>query len=183
MTPASWMRSFIRNHPKYNFDSEVSEEIAYDLSVRMDKISKGEVGCPELFARPETKTSELVPDKCHEMEQEYEMFVKKVTERQKMMEQTSTNAVPSGHGSYHGDDVANGDFDAYSNGVANGNGIANGNGVANENGIANGNGVAYEIGIVNGNGIANGNGVANGDVIAHGNERPCCDCIAGNGER
>ncbi|KAF7977807.1 hypothetical protein HWV62_2725 [Athelia sp. TMB] len=40
-TPATWIRNFIRSHPKYKFDSVVSEEINYDLVVAVDEIVKG----------------------------------------------------------------------------------------------------------------------------------------------
>merc|ERR1711979_88338 len=33
MTPAAWMRKFVRNHPAYKGDSVVNEEIAYDLMI------------------------------------------------------------------------------------------------------------------------------------------------------
>ena len=74
---ATWMRKFIRSHPLYKFDSIVSEEIMYDLACEADKISKGEIGCPELFASPETKTSDIVPEKCKQMEMEMEAIFKK----------------------------------------------------------------------------------------------------------
>ncbi len=84
---ATWMRKFVRDHPKYEFDSVISEEISYDLSVATDAISRGAMGCPELFAVPDTKTSAILPDVCKNMEREMEIFIKKATEKQKMMMQ------------------------------------------------------------------------------------------------
>ena len=174
MTMASWMRDFVRNHPKYKFDSEISEEIGYDLTVTMDKISRGEIGCPELFAQPETKTSAIVPERCHKMEQEYEMMIKKVTEKQKLKTQVPNgvpleNGVPNGNGVANGNGIANGNGLVHGNGIANGNGVVNGNGVSNGNGLVHGNGVANGNGIAHGNGVANGNGIAHGNGVAHGN--------------
>jgi len=40
-TLATWTREFIINHPKYKKDSIVSTDIASDLVVAMDEISKG----------------------------------------------------------------------------------------------------------------------------------------------
>ena len=38
LTGASWMRQFVMNHPAYKHDSIVSDEIAYDLCVRLTKV-------------------------------------------------------------------------------------------------------------------------------------------------
>jgi hypothetical protein len=40
-TTAKWMRSFIRGHPEYKFDSAVTKEINYDLVRAVEKITKG----------------------------------------------------------------------------------------------------------------------------------------------
>lgn len=40
-TTATWMRDFVRSHPKYDFDSRVSKEINYDLMVAMDEVERG----------------------------------------------------------------------------------------------------------------------------------------------
>ncbi|XP_065844045.1 glutamate--cysteine ligase catalytic subunit-like [Oscarella lobularis] len=53
LTGAQWMRKFIRSHPKYKKDSVVSDEINYDLLCAMDKITKGEMKCPELLGDDE----------------------------------------------------------------------------------------------------------------------------------
>ncbi|KAG9509669.1 Glutamate--cysteine ligase catalytic subunit [Fragariocoptes setiger] len=39
-TTARWIRDFVREHPKYNRDSVVSDEIAYDLLMRMQAMTK-----------------------------------------------------------------------------------------------------------------------------------------------
>ena len=49
MTPASWMRKFVLNHPKYKQDSCIDEEINYDLMWRIYLISSGQIQCPELL--------------------------------------------------------------------------------------------------------------------------------------
>jgi glutamate--cysteine ligase catalytic subunit len=49
LTAASYMRKFVKEHPKYKFDSIVNEEIVYDLLWRIQLISAGEVKCPEMF--------------------------------------------------------------------------------------------------------------------------------------
>ena len=38
-TPASLMRSLVRSHPKYKYDSVVTNEIAYDLMWQLSQIS------------------------------------------------------------------------------------------------------------------------------------------------
>ncbi|KAG8722182.1 hypothetical protein FRC08_005931 [Ceratobasidium sp. 394] len=49
MTTASWIRDFIRSHPKYQFDSIVSQEINYDLVNALDQIERGEREAPGLL--------------------------------------------------------------------------------------------------------------------------------------
>lgn len=41
ITPATWMRKFVRNHPAYKGDSHVNHEIAYDLMVACKEIGEG----------------------------------------------------------------------------------------------------------------------------------------------
>lgn len=41
ITPATWQRNFVRNHPAYKGDSVVSQEIAYDLMVACKEIGEG----------------------------------------------------------------------------------------------------------------------------------------------
>jgi glutamate--cysteine ligase catalytic subunit len=41
MTPATWMRKFVREHPAYKGDSVVSQEIAYDLMMACKDIAEG----------------------------------------------------------------------------------------------------------------------------------------------
>ncbi|KAG9077658.1 hypothetical protein FRC06_008784, partial [Ceratobasidium sp. 370] len=49
LTTASWIRKFIRSHPKYKFDSVVSQEINYDLVNALDQIERGEREAPDLL--------------------------------------------------------------------------------------------------------------------------------------
>lgn len=49
VTTATWMRSFVRSHPAYKFDSVVSEEINYDLVRAMDEIESGARKAPEFL--------------------------------------------------------------------------------------------------------------------------------------
>lgn len=49
MTPATWMRNFVRSHPSYKHDSVVSDEIAYDLMVACKEIGEGTRECPEVL--------------------------------------------------------------------------------------------------------------------------------------
>jgi len=48
MTPAAWMRRFVREHPEYKKDSVVTPGIAYDLMKACDEIGRGQRQCPEL---------------------------------------------------------------------------------------------------------------------------------------
>ncbi|CAD6191449.1 unnamed protein product [Caenorhabditis auriculariae] len=48
-TLAHWMRDFVMDHPNYKHDSEVSDEIVYDLLKKMDSISNGEEHCEKLL--------------------------------------------------------------------------------------------------------------------------------------
>ncbi|KAJ4498240.1 glutamate-cysteine ligase catalytic subunit [Lentinula lateritia] len=41
LTPATWVRNFVRTHPAYAHDSVVTQEINYDLIVAVDEIERG----------------------------------------------------------------------------------------------------------------------------------------------
>ncbi|MBW0462468.1 hypothetical protein O181_002183 [Austropuccinia psidii MF-1] len=49
LTLASFIREFIQDHPKYQFDSIVSQEINYDLVCKLDEIEKGKCKVKELL--------------------------------------------------------------------------------------------------------------------------------------
>lgn len=49
LTTATWIRDFIRSHPGYKFDSQVSDLINYDLMKLIAEITKGQTLAPELF--------------------------------------------------------------------------------------------------------------------------------------
>ncbi|XP_002168552.2 glutamate--cysteine ligase catalytic subunit isoform X1 [Hydra vulgaris] len=83
MTTAKWIRSFIRSHPLYKFDSVVSKEITYDLMKKCVKISNGEESCPELFADAKTKTCSHVPESCKKMLEEVEKITKCIRQERK----------------------------------------------------------------------------------------------------
>ena len=48
LTPAAWMRQYIRSHPDYKFDSVVSSRIAADLMAKCHRIGQGLERVPEL---------------------------------------------------------------------------------------------------------------------------------------
>jgi len=48
-TPASWIRKFVDSHPKYEHDSRINDEIAYDLIWNIQQISSGQLECPDLI--------------------------------------------------------------------------------------------------------------------------------------
>merc|ERR1712185_321252 len=48
LTPAAWMRKYIRSHPDYKFDSVVSSRIAADLVAKCHRIGQGIEKVPEL---------------------------------------------------------------------------------------------------------------------------------------
>lgn len=49
VTPATWQRNFVRNHPAYKGDSVVSDEIAFDLMQACKDIGEGKLHVPELL--------------------------------------------------------------------------------------------------------------------------------------
>mmetsp|Transcript_22193 Transcript_22193/g.35299 ORF Transcript_22193/g.35299 Transcript_22193/m.35299 type:complete len:180 (+) Transcript_22193:1-540(+) len=55
ITPATWIRNFIRSHEDYKFDSVVSDSIAYDLMVACKEIGEGKRAAPELLGDIEIK--------------------------------------------------------------------------------------------------------------------------------
>eukprot|EP00545_Synedropsis_sp_CCMP1620_P000294 CAMPEP_0119008490 /NCGR_PEP_ID=MMETSP1176-20130426/3727_1 /TAXON_ID=265551 /ORGANISM="Synedropsis recta cf, Strain CCMP1620" /LENGTH=929 /DNA_ID=CAMNT_0006960827 /DNA_START=65 /DNA_END=2854 /DNA_ORIENTATION=- len=49
VTPATWMRNYVRTHPAYKGDSVITDEIAYDLVKICSDIGLGKVHIPELL--------------------------------------------------------------------------------------------------------------------------------------
>jgi len=49
VTPATWIRNFIRGHEDYKLDSVVTDVIAYDLLVACKEIGEGKRAAPELL--------------------------------------------------------------------------------------------------------------------------------------
>eukprot|EP00931_Biecheleriopsis_adriatica_P051184 TRINITY_DN29664_c0_g1_i1.p1 TRINITY_DN29664_c0_g1~~TRINITY_DN29664_c0_g1_i1.p1 ORF type:complete len:746 (+),score=151.03 TRINITY_DN29664_c0_g1_i1:66-2240(+) len=49
MTPASWMRKFVRSHSDYKMDSVVTDSIAHDLVQACSEIGLGKRPCPEVL--------------------------------------------------------------------------------------------------------------------------------------
>ena len=49
VTTATWIRTFIREHPAYKHDSVINEEINYDLMKALDEIERGQRAVPELL--------------------------------------------------------------------------------------------------------------------------------------
>jgi len=78
MTPAAWMRRFVREHPEYKSDSVVSSGIAFDLVRACDEIGLGRRACPELHghfaiepiavdghqAVPKASSCPMLPQRC-----------------------------------------------------------------------------------------------------------------------
>eukprot|EP00978_Attheya_sp_CCMP212_P021837 scaffold64187_cov57-Attheya_sp.AAC.1 len=55
ITPATWMRNFVRTHPAYKQDSVVSDEIAYDLMQACQEIGQGTRHVPEMMGEVHIK--------------------------------------------------------------------------------------------------------------------------------
>lgn len=60
VTPATWMRNFVRSHPAYKEDSVVSDEIAYDLMMACKDIGEGKLHVPELLGN--VKIDPITPE-------------------------------------------------------------------------------------------------------------------------
>ena len=52
MTSAGWIRKFVSNHPDYNNDSMVSDQVVHDLTLEVDS-----------FVQAKSKNSDLLPDR------------------------------------------------------------------------------------------------------------------------
>jgi len=51
LTPAAWMREYIRSHPDYKFDSVLSSRIAADLMAKCHRMGQGIEKVPELHGQ------------------------------------------------------------------------------------------------------------------------------------
>lgn len=49
MTPATWMRKFVNEHPAYRHDSIITQQIAHDLLTTCHGIGTGAILCPEIL--------------------------------------------------------------------------------------------------------------------------------------
>lgn len=49
LTPASFIRKFVKDHPKYKHDSIVNNEVNYDLINKIYMITNRKVSCPEIL--------------------------------------------------------------------------------------------------------------------------------------
>jgi len=58
MTPATWIRKFVREHEDYKFDSVVTDSIAYDLLIACKEIGEGKRKAPELLGDLEIEAIE-----------------------------------------------------------------------------------------------------------------------------
>ncbi len=72
MTTAHWMREFVRNHPKYKYDSVVTEEINYDLLKACMDITNGTRDAPGLLHSVQSKTKNDIPESFRSQVQEDE---------------------------------------------------------------------------------------------------------------
>ena len=75
ITPATWMRNFVRSHPAYKGDSIITEEIAYDLMIACKDIGEGLRSCPELLGdnvikrvRPDDAYGHILPGRLNSTE-------------------------------------------------------------------------------------------------------------------
>lgn len=65
ITPATWMRNFVRSHPSYRGDSVVTDEIAYDLMNACKDIGEGRLEVPELLGK--IKIQPITPEGAYEV--------------------------------------------------------------------------------------------------------------------
>jgi len=65
VTPATWMRNFVKNHKSYNYDSVVTEEIGYDLMVACKQIGEGTLHAPELLG--DMKIKEITTENAYDI--------------------------------------------------------------------------------------------------------------------
>jgi glutamate--cysteine ligase catalytic subunit len=49
MTPSTWMRKFVKEHPAYQHDSVITQQIAHDLLTTCHGIGTGAIPCPEIL--------------------------------------------------------------------------------------------------------------------------------------
>eukprot|EP00529_Nitzschia_sp_RCC80_P004694 CAMPEP_0113500224 /NCGR_PEP_ID=MMETSP0014_2-20120614/32191_1 /TAXON_ID=2857 /ORGANISM="Nitzschia sp." /LENGTH=940 /DNA_ID=CAMNT_0000394499 /DNA_START=349 /DNA_END=3171 /DNA_ORIENTATION=+ /assembly_acc=CAM_ASM_000159 len=55
ITPAAWIRNYVRSHPEYKHDSVVSDAVAYDLMMACKDVGEGKLHVPELLGDEKIK--------------------------------------------------------------------------------------------------------------------------------
>ncbi len=48
-TYAAWLRNYVNNHPDYKDDSNVSEEIGYDIAKITTEVTKGNLSTKKFY--------------------------------------------------------------------------------------------------------------------------------------
>lgn len=66
-TNATYIRNFIRRHPAYKGDSQVSEAVTFDLMRNLDGITKGEIQATELLGRFQAESNSRESETKHTM--------------------------------------------------------------------------------------------------------------------
>ncbi len=81
ITPATWMRNYVREHPAYKQDSIISPEIAHDLLKACSDIGSGNLQCPEILGditiervRPEDAYGSVLAGKLNSEEERSELL-------------------------------------------------------------------------------------------------------------
>ncbi|XP_072029368.1 glutamate--cysteine ligase catalytic subunit-like [Amphiura filiformis] len=92
MTTAHWMREFVRDHPKYQYDSVVTEEINYDLLKACAGITNGTQDAPGLLHPVQSKTKHEIPDSFKSQVEEHEESDQR---RHKKWKELKSNGVDS----------------------------------------------------------------------------------------
>ena len=65
VTPATWMRNFVRAHPDYKNDSVISNSIGYDLTVACKEIGEGIRHVPELLG--DVRIAPVIPEGAYDV--------------------------------------------------------------------------------------------------------------------
>ena len=84
------MREFVRNHPKYQNDSIVSDEINYDLLKACADITNGR-DAPGLLHSVQSKTKNDIPDSFRSQVEEHEETDQKRQKKWKELKQNGVN--------------------------------------------------------------------------------------------
>ena len=104
VTPATWMRNFVANHPSYKQDSNLTSDIVYDLMIECKNIGEGISHCPDILGNvridkvcKEDAYGQTLPGRLNQ--EQKSQLIKRLVARAEIPRHPKVDVVPRGFSS------------------------------------------------------------------------------------